>query len=311
MRRLERNPAMLPVLALAVLALAQGRPQLGAPAPRLLTHSVDAYACFAPDGRSLVYQSNPGGNFDLYTIALDGSEPRLLVSSPADDITPQWSRDGKSLIFVSERDGNREIYVSDAQGGNLRNLSRNPAADIHPCWSRDGSRVLFSSNREKLHDDDFDVYEMRADGSGVTRLTQGPEVDTYASWSADEKRIVTRRKIGKDNEVYVLNADGSGPVDISNDPAAYDGWPVWSPDGARIAYAGGGPDEGDRFIFLVDPDGKNRVQLTKRGPGNARCYDTQPCLSPDGTRLVFTRYEPSEDYERARLCLLTIPPRKA
>lgn len=300
---------MLTLLALALLS--QSSPPPAVPAWHPLTHSVDAYAAFAPDGRSLVFQSNPGGNFDLYTIGIDGGEPKLLLSSPADDITPRWSPDGKTLAFVSERDGNREIYLCDPAGSNLRNLTRHPSADIHPFWSRDGSRLLFSSNRDTANADDFDIYEMKSDGSGVQRITHGPEIDTYASWSPDEKRIVTRRQIGSDSEVFVMNADGSAAVDISNDPEAYDGWPVWSPDGRRIAYAGGGPDEGNHFLFLVDPDGRNRVQLTTFGSDPKHCYDTQPCFSPDGKHLAFTRYEVSPDYERARICILDLPPAKS
>ncbi len=276
-----------------------------------LTHSVDAYASFRSDGRSLVYQSNPGGNFDLYTIDLDGGEPKLLLASSADDITPRWSPDGKTLMFVSERDGNPEIYLCDEHGGSLRNLTKSPSIDIHPCWSHDGKRILFTSNRDKLHDDDFSIYAMNSDGSDVKRITHGPEIDTYASWSPDDARIVTRRQIGDDSEVFVLDADGTHPLDISNDPKAFDGWPAWSPDGKRIAWAGGGPDDGNHFIFLIDADGKNRVQLTNFWSDPNWCYDTQPTFSPDGKRLVFTRYEKSTDYERARLCILDVPPPKS
>ncbi|MCK6449201.1 MAG: hypothetical protein L6Q99_22620, partial [Planctomycetes bacterium] len=216
---------------------------------------------------------------------------------------------GSKILFVSERDGNREVYICNADGTNQRNISRDPAMDIHPSWSHDGTRLLFSSNRGNKDPDDYDIYEMNVDGSNVRRVTSGPEIDTYASWSPDGKRIVTRRVIdGKtNNEVFVMNADGSGAVNLTKAPEHYDGWPVWSPDGTKICFAGGGPDVGNHYLFLINPDGTGKRQLTFAWlAGSSHCYDTQPAFSPDGRRIVFTRYRPATHFESAELCVLEI-----
>src|SRR5712691_2670027 len=63
------------------------------------------------------------------------------------------------------------------------------------------------------------------------------------------------------SQIYVTNAD-----------------PAWSPDGSRIAFAGGGD------IFLMQADGTGRVNLT-----NCPSADRSPAWSPDGTRIVFTQ----------------------
>lgn len=281
------------------------------PAPRRVTHVVHAYAHFAPDDSELVYQSNATGDWDLYLAAIDGSAVRPIVRSPAADITPVFSPDGRSILFVSERDGQREVYVCARDGSQQRRLTNDSGHDLHPVWSADGSRILFSSNRGNASADDYDLYEMRADGSAVRRVTSGPDVDTYGSWSPDGKRIVTRRVLAgtQNNEVVLLDADGSNPRNLSNDPASYDGWPVWSPDGTRIAFAGGGPaGQSPHRIFLVDPDGTNRVALTGPWAPGGYVYDTQPCFSHDGKRLVFTRYRPGER-EIAELCIVDVPAR--
>jgi TolB protein len=297
--------------ALAALLLVPASAQ-EAPAPPAepavpLSHAVCAYATWSPDGRTLVYQSSAAGNFDLYAMRGDGSGVRLLEASPRDDITPVFSPDGHKLLFVSEREGNREIYVLPAEGGAATNLSRDAGSDIHPVWSADGQRILFSSNRSKLHDDDFDIFEMQADGGGVRQITRGPEVDTYASWSPDGRRIVTRRVLDGNSEVFVLDADGGKPLNLTQAPEHYDGWPCWSPDGSLIAYAGGGPDTGNKYLFLVAPDGSQRRQLTFAPGAGAFRYDTQPAFSPDGRFLVFTRYAEPMPFERAELFLLRLP----
>ncbi|MCK6445800.1 MAG: DPP IV N-terminal domain-containing protein [Planctomycetes bacterium] len=276
------------------------------PRIRRLTHAVNAYASWSPDGKSLVYQSSAPGNFDLFTITVDGSAIRELVADPAHDITPVWSPDGKTIAFVSERTGNRDVYLVDSDGANLRNLTRDPAMDIHPAWSADGKRLLFSSNRGNANADDYDIYELSLAGGEPRRITGGPDVDTYASWSPDGRRIVTRRVVAGNNEVFVMDADGANPKNLTNAPT-YDGWPVWSPDGKWIAYAGG-PDEGNHYLFLVRPDGSARAQLTKESQPLGFCYDTQPAFSPDGRSLVFTRYRPMADYESSELCILDLSP---
>lgn len=294
-----------PILAAAALAFVAA--QADPPEPIPLTHSVNAYAAFSPDGRRLVYQSSAAGQFDIHEIARDGTSIRVLIASPAADITPVFSPDGKKLLFVSERDGNREIYSANADGTGLVNLTNHPANDIHPAFSADGRRILFSSSRTATHPDDFDIFEMAADGSDVRQITRGPDVDTYASWSPDGARIVTRRVVGGNSEVFVMDRDGGNAKNLTNAPADYDGWPVWSPDGSRIAYAGGGPDNGNHYIFLVKPDGTERVQVTFAREGTAFCYDTQPAFAPDGDWIAFTRYRPSVRFESAEICLVRVP----
>jgi TolB protein len=272
------------------------------------THVVHAYACFAADGQSLVFQSNAAGNWDLYTMRLDGSELRTIVTSPGADITPVFSPDGDAIVFVSERDGQREVYLCDPDGGAQRRVTHDPGHDLHPVWSPDGTRLLFSSNRGNASPDDYDLYSMRTDGSELVRITSGPDVDTYGSWSPDGEHIVTRRVLAgtSDNEVFLLDADGGNARNLTRDPESYDGWPVWSPDGRRIAFAAGPPGRAPHRIQLMDPDGANRVTLTDSAAPGGFVYDTQPCFSRDGRRIAFTRYRPTAR-ESADICWIELP----
>lgn len=300
---------MLPCLLLPPSSAVQAP---APPTPQRVTHVVHAYANFSPDGTQLVFQSNATGNWDLYLSNLDGSGLRPVVASPAADITPVFSPDGSKILFVSERDGQREVYVCARDGSDQRRVTNDPGHDLHPVWNRDGSRILFSSNRGNASADDYDLYSMRADGGELRRITSGPDVDTYGSWSPEGMHIVTRRVLAgtQNNEVVLLDADGSNANNLTDDPASYDGWPVWSPDGRRIAFAGGGPaGQPPHRIYLLDLDDGKRTALTEAwGPGGY-VYDTQPAFSRDGKRLVFTRYRPGGERESADLCVIDLPAR--
>jgi Tol biopolymer transport system component len=80
-------------------------------------------------------------------------------------------------------------------------------------------------------------------------------------------------------DIYAVNADGSGLVRLTEDPAA-DFDPSWSPDGRRIAYRH--EDERSGQIYVMNADGSQKRNLTRR-----RGLDYSPAWSPDGRSIAF------------------------
>ncbi len=83
------------------------------------------------------------------------------------------------------------------------------------------------------------------------------------------------------NEIYVMNADGSNQTRFTNN-SVEDTQPAWSPDGAKIAFVSQRDDNLE--IYVMNADGSNQTRLTIN-PAS----DTSPDWSPDGTKIVFIR----------------------
>jgi Tol biopolymer transport system component len=80
-------------------------------------------------------------------------------------------------------------------------------------------------------------------------------------------------------EIFVMNADGTGQTNLTNNPAADDD-PGFSPDGTKIAFVS--TRDGNREIYVINADGTNPTRLT-----NDPADDIQPGFSPDGTKIAF------------------------
>jgi Tol biopolymer transport system component len=87
---------------------------------------------------------------------------------------------------------------------------------------------------------------------------------------------------GGDDDIFVMNADGSNPVNLTPGSPATDRGADWSPDGRRIVFASQ-REGGDDDIFVMNADGSNLIQLTSL-PDD----EYSPDWTPDGKRIAFT-----------------------
>jgi TolB protein len=110
-------------------------------------------------------------------------------------------------------------------------------------------------------------------------MTNRPGGDSQPNWSPDGKKIAWRSTAPEHpdtgGDIWVMNADGSKPTQLTDDPAD-DLRPAWSPSGAKIAFRSLRTNQGD--IFLMKVDGTKQEQLTA-DPAQDAYPDWQPLPS--------------------------------
>ena len=239
----------------------------------------------APDEfGKIAYASDIDGDFDIWLVNADGSNPRQLTENTVMDGSPAWSPDGSRIVFVSNRDGNNEIYSMKADGSEVRRLTNTPdASESFPAWSPDGLSISFDAN----HSSNWDIYVMSSDGSNLRRLTDHPGEDWLSSWSPDGQQIAFESKRDGNYEIYVMNADGSDQRRLTQN-TIHDGAPKWSPDGSKIAFFS--QRDGNLEIYTMDTDGGNPKRLTDQAGD-----DSFPSWSPDGLKIIFSSGQNGHD----------------
>jgi len=158
----------------------------------------------------------------------------------------------------------------------------------------------------------WQTWVARADLSGATQLTREAADSGYATWAPGGGRLAfdTNRNdaVKTDskpvNDIYTMRPDGSGIAKLT-DSRGSSSDPGWSPDGSLIAFAS---DRGEypakQGIYVMRADGSGLRRVTALPAGMAS--DLAPRFSPDGRRLVFTRYRGEGRVEKAALFVVGV-----
>ena len=287
---------------------------------QLTSGGENAEAYFSFDGKKLILQSTRADwpCDQIYVMNIDGSGVQRVSTGKGRTTCAYFLKDGKRFLYSSTHLGNPEcppkpdysrgyvwpidqnfdIFLSDFKG-KLTRLTETPGYDAEATVSADGKKIVFTSVR----DGDLELYSMNIDGTGVRRLTQRVGYDGGAFFSPDGRKIVYRASYPADEkaktryqsllaehlveprqlDLYVMNADGSNPVRVTNNSAA-NFCPFFHPDGKRIIFASNVSDpKGRNFdLYTVNLDGTGLERITFN-----ETFDGFPMFSPDGKQLVF------------------------
>jgi Tol biopolymer transport system component/formylglycine-generating enzyme required for sulfatase activity len=240
----------------------------------------DRIPSWSPDGEKIAYQSNDGGDYEIFVYTLGNGHIRQVTNNSCNDYNPVWSPDAEWFVFYSDCDGNREIYAVRTDGSDRRQLTQTSNAyNWFPNWSPDERQITFSSNRSGK----YQIYVMSADGSGVTPIVQG----CLGVFSPDGKWMVFAQYCTDLGRLYLIQSDGEG-LRILDDQER-NANPSWSPNGEKIVFQS--DRSGNEEIWVMSLDGSHIEQLTF-GPGRDSAPVWQPTkIEPQSTALSSSNAE--------------------
>ena len=180
------------------------------------------------------------------------------------------------IAYTVGSEGTRNIGVVRADGTQPQVVVTHLADDFAPVWSPDRKRMAFLSNR----DGNVELYVAPADGASSMRVTDTTVAESQPTWAPDSQSLAytSPDANGKPHVFLVRLSDLIPRILTLGTPGERD--PAWSPNGEWVAYAALDEAGMPIGIFLRNPQGVNRVQVTE-GPDHA------PAWSPDSRRLAF------------------------
>lgn len=185
---------------------------------RKLYYSKQAcYPAFSADGKKLAVVSDS----DIYVITLkNGKEKNItkpLVSGDmVEDSFPVWAPKGDRLAFIGHYEAfSSEVYTISGSGKKIRRLTDNLAEDFLPCWEPKGKGILYAGYVPGRKPEIF--LSAPETPIGKKRLTNNWVLEMNPRFSPDGKKILYVSRRRSEDEIYIMNADGSDPKPFLKD----------------------------------------------------------------------------------------------
>jgi eukaryotic-like serine/threonine-protein kinase len=258
---------------------------------RLLSKDDAMQPQWSPHNKRIAYWFNPinAGRRDIATVPVAGGPPVVVTKDGVSNWNPVWSPDGRYLYFASDRGGNMNFWrvaVNEETGA----VQSEPEAIVTPsrysrhlAFSQDGSRMIYvqTEDRSNVQGVEFDQSTQKTAGTPAA-ITRGDHLITRPELAPDGKRFLFRLPRRTQDDLVLMNADGSNWRDLTNDKY-FDRYPRWSPDGKRVAFAS--DRSGNYEIWMIDVDGANLRQLSF----DSTTATSFPIWNPNGQEIICNR----------------------
>ena len=206
-------------------------------------------------------ENTADANPHLFTVHLPDNgatwEPAVqLTNTPGYDAEATVSPKKDKIVFTSTRHGDLDLYVMDIKGKNVKQITNELGYDGGAFFSPDGRKIVFRASR----------------------FTTEEEKKEYQDYLRQGLVAPTRM------EIFVCNADGSGPKQITHLGKA--NWaPFYHPSGKKIIFSSNykGTRGFEFNLFMINEDGTGLEQITYD-----KVFDAFPMFSPDGKRIIFS-----------------------
>jgi len=301
---LRKRRFRIPVTAVTLLLLAivvyrrfnrePAIPQLSNPIQVSAAIGVEDYPTLSPDGRTVAYESNTSGNWDIW-LRQPGGGPavNLTAEHAGDDRYPSWSPDGRQIAFWSTRDGGG-YYVMSSLGGASQKIAS--TAGTHSLfhsptdWSADGTELAYTQYRPAGNrlEAFVEFVSIRTREVRQAALPGLQEARLDLSWSRDARYMAYIDAAQQPSEATQLRvvklADGTG-VTLTNGRSNVRS-PRWAADGRSLYYVSNQAGTTDLWRQMMGAEGKPS--------GNPQRMTTASdimhiAFSADGKRIAYSK----------------------
>jgi Tol biopolymer transport system component len=243
-------------------------------------------AGISPDGSRLLFVRRR----EIWTAGIDGESQRRVDGVPERFLPmqtpPAFSPDGRWIAFFNAEVGPLgDIWVIPASGGRPRRVTFDQAETRGFTWSRDGRWIVLSSARAGS----FTLWRVPIEGGRPEPITSGAGEDAEPAISNDGQRLIYTN--ARTTQSLMLLNPASGEQKELFAQRETIGFPVFSPDGKRIAFFQA--VAGDVHLFVIGTDGNGRQQVS-RGQGK----EILPAWSGDGSSLYFYAVKPALSFRK-------------
>lgn len=222
-----------------------------------------AAPAFSPDGKNLAFVcSSSVAVYQIYVAPLSGGSPRRLASVMGYFLGLCWSVDGSRVIFSND----------SGEGGQLSQVNMNSQLTKLP-FGEQGSGPVVSTRRNRLAYvrgwKTIDIWRIDLTAakpeSTARRLIYSTRIQRVPQYSPDGSKIAFESDRAGSHEIWLADADGSNPIQLTSFNGPQTGAPSWCSNGQRIAFdsrASGASaiyqeDVTERVPHLVQTDVKN------------------------------------------------------
>jgi Tol biopolymer transport system component/DNA-binding winged helix-turn-helix (wHTH) protein len=245
----------------------------------------DSQPDVSPDGLTLAFtRSLSRDSSDIHVVPATGGDPRRLSFDNSVITGLAWTEDGRSIVFSSERGATAgagslwrlPVFGSTSETKLEQILGVGPRAIVPAIASRGGLLAY----QESFQDTNLSRAPTSGRGS-PERVIASTREETLADYSRDGAWIAFASNRSGNWEIWMANADGSNPRQVTSFARAPAMNPRWSPNGRLLAFNHAA--EGNADIYTITPEGSSIRRLTLE-PSR----EETPSWSRDGRWLYFS-----------------------